>query len=107
MPTFEPTKCRALHEWPLRRAFVVDFYDDRYTHDLLERLQVAAPRHFVVQKNDATPWVTGRPESSAEVLLEINPLNSFLRDGYSLVLSTPRFDLFERSGISEIPMSER
>jgi hypothetical protein len=20
MPTFEPTKCRALHEWPLRRA---------------------------------------------------------------------------------------
>lgn len=99
----EPPRYRYPYAWP----FVVDFYDDRYTHDLLERLQVAAPRHFVVQKNDATPWVTGRPESSAEVLLEINPLNSFLRDGYSLVLSTPRFDLFERSGISEIPMSER
>lgn len=93
----EPPRYRYPYAWP----FVVDFYDDRYTHDLLERLQAAPPRHFVVQKNDATPWVTGRPESSAEVLLEISPLKSFLEDGYSLVLSTARFDLFERTENSE------
>lgn len=88
----EPPRYRYPYAWP----FVVDFYDERYTSDLLERLRASPPRHFIVQKNDATPWVTGRPESSAEVLPQVHSLNDFLKDGYQLVLSTPRFDLFEK-----------
>jgi len=98
----EPPRYRYPYAWP----FVVDFYDDRYTNDLLERLRERPPRHFVVQKNDATPWVTGRPESSAEALPQIYPLDRFLKDGYRLILSTPRFDLFERNEGVEIPMSK-
>jgi hypothetical protein len=55
MPTFEPTKCRALHEWPLRRA---------------------APQHFEVVANggkgpEVTSGSKGGKRTYAALCIEV------------------------------------
>jgi len=87
----EPPRYRYPFAWP----FAVDFYDGRYTDDLLARLAADPPQHFVVQKKDATAWITNRRESSDELLKQIAPLHDFLQKNYWLVNSHPRFDLYE------------
>lgn len=86
-----PPRYRYPYAWP----FATTFYDGRYTADLLARLNASPPEHFIVQKRDATPWVTGRQEDSREVLALITPLAGFLADRYRLARETPRFDLWE------------
>jgi hypothetical protein len=88
----EPPRYRYPYSWP----FALSYYDDRYSEDLMARLHAVPPRHFVVQKQDATPWVTGRTENSDGILGEVEGLEAFLTGGYRLILSVPRYDLFER-----------
>ena len=86
-----PPYYRYAYNWP----FMVSYYDGRYTDDLLARLRSDPPAQFVVQKEDATPWVTYRAESSDQMLHEYPALETFLRDNYHLATSTPRFDRYE------------
>ncbi|MCE5974956.1 glycosyltransferase family 39 protein [Sinirhodobacter sp. WL0062] len=86
-----PPHYRYVYNWP----FMVSYYDGRYTEDLLTRLRADPPAQFVVQKEDATPWVTYREESSDQMLHEYPALEAFLRDNYHLVSSEPKYDLYE------------
>ena len=88
----EPPRYRYPFAWP----FVVDFHDGRYTPDLMARLAANPPRHVVIQNSDATPWVTGRPESSAEFLALFPELSSFFAAHYTPVAETEKFTLLER-----------
>ncbi|EAQ04715.1 hypothetical protein OB2597_05515 [Pseudooceanicola batsensis HTCC2597] len=88
----EPPRYRYPYAWP----FVVDFHDGRYTGDLMTRLVSDPPRHIVVQHGDGTPWVTGRPESSAEYLEQFPVLDAFIQGGYTEIDRTERFRLLER-----------
>lgn len=88
----EPPRYRYPYAWP----FVVDFHDGRYTADLMARLGAHPPKHIVVQNRDATPWVTGRPQSSADFLALFPELNAFIEQSYDPVLTTDRFRLLER-----------
>ncbi|WP_375172602.1 ArnT family glycosyltransferase [Pseudooceanicola sp.] len=88
----EPPRYRYPYAWP----FVVDFHDGRYTDDLMRRLAADPPKHIVVQDHDATPWATGRPESSAEFLALFPELRTFIEVGYEEVDRTERFRLMER-----------
>mgnify|MGYP006278145147 FL=1 len=87
----EPPRYRYPYSW----TFLVDFHDGRYTADLMARLEADPPRHIVVQKQDATPWVTGRAESSHEFLQSFAPLAGFIDRRYRLVDEVPRFELWE------------
>jgi hypothetical protein len=88
----EPPRYRYPYAWP----FVVDFHDGRYTADLMQRLTANPPKHIVVQDQDGTPWVTGRPESSAEFLELFPELKGFIDAGYTEIAQTDRFRLYER-----------
>ncbi|WP_136637359.1 ArnT family glycosyltransferase [Pseudooceanicola onchidii] len=88
----EPPRYRYPYAWP----FVVDFHDGRYSADLMDRLRADPPRHIVVQDGDATPWVTGRPQSSAEYLQLFPELKDFIEAGYEQVEATDRFRLLQR-----------
>ncbi|GAA6149482.1 hypothetical protein NBRC116586_25440 [Pseudooceanicola nitratireducens] len=88
----EPPRYRYAYAWP----FVVDFHDGRYSDDLMHRLRAAPPKHVVLQDGDATPWVTGRPESSLEFLAKFEDLNAFLTESYEVIETTERFRLLER-----------
>ena len=87
----EPPRYRYPYSWP----FVVTFYDGRYTADLMDRLETVPPKHIVVQTGDATPWVTGRAESSKEFLESFDPLSEFIDTRYELIEEMPRFELWE------------
>lgn len=86
----EPPRYRYPYAWP----FVVDFHDGRYTADLMARLRADPPKHVVVQDGDGTPWVTGRPQSSAEFLALFPELSAFLA-GYDEIDRTERFRLLQ------------
>jgi len=88
----EPPRYRYPYAWP----FIVDFHDGRYTDDLMRRLAEDPPKHIVIQDRDGTPWVTGRPQSSAEFLTLFPELRTFIELGYTEVESTDRFRLMER-----------
>lgn len=88
----EPPRYRYAYAWP----FVVDFHDGRYSNDLMQRLRASLPKHVVLQDGDATPWVTGRPESSLEFLTQFEDLNTFLAKSYEVIETTERFRLLER-----------
>lgn len=89
----EPPRYRYPYAWP----FVVDFHDGRYTDDLMSRLQANPPKHIVIQDQDATPWVTGRPESSAEFLALFPELRTFIELNYTEIDRTDRFTLMHRT----------
>lgn len=88
----EPPRYRYAYAWP----FVVDFHDGRYTQDLLDRLNATPPKHIVIQDKDATPWVTGRPQSSARFLDLFPQLNTFINENYQEIDKTDRFRLMQR-----------
>lgn len=88
----EPPRYRYPYAWP----FVVDFHDGRYTADLMARLEADPPKHIVVQDGDGTPWVTGRPESSAQFLEMFPELRTFIDAGYEDIEKTDRFTLLQR-----------
>ena len=88
----EPPRYRYPYAWP----FVVDFHDGRYTHDLMTRLEADPPKHIVVQDQDGTPWVTGRPESSAEFLQIFPELRTFIEINYEEIAANERFTLMQR-----------
>jgi len=88
-----PPRYRYVYSWP----FMVDYYDDRYTQDLLDRLRADPPTQFVVQSQDATPWVTYNEKSSDEMLVDYPALVQFLTRNYQLVEKRPRFTLYERN----------
>ncbi|WP_375689881.1 ArnT family glycosyltransferase [Pseudooceanicola sp. LIPI14-2-Ac024] len=87
----EPPRYRYPYSWP----FLLDYYDGRYTADLLERLRADPPDQFVVQVDDATPWVTYNERDSEEMLAAFPALEAFLSDNYDLVETRPRFKLYE------------
>lgn len=89
-----PPRYRYAYAWP----FMVDYYDGRYTQDLLDRLMADPPAQFVVQSQDATPWVTYNEKSSDEMLAAYPALEQFLTQNYHLVEKRPRFALYARSG---------
>lgn len=84
-----------LHRYPYAWPFVVTFYDGRYTADLMERLEAAPPDYIVLQKKDATPWVTDNPKDSREALEEHPQMHAFVMEGYQQILETARFDLWK------------
>lgn len=88
----EPPRYRYPYAWP----FVVDFHDGRYTDDLMTRLASDPPKHIVVQEGDATPWVTGRTQSSAEFLALFPELRTFIDLSYEEIERTERFRLLQR-----------
>lgn len=88
-----PPKYRYPYIWP----FSVDFYDGRYTSDLLDRLKRSPPKYFVVQKNDATPWVTGHGLDSQKILQNHLDVNNYLIENYEKILQTDRFNLWENN----------
>ena len=87
----EPPRYRFAYSWP----FMLSYYDGRYTSDLLNRLNADPPKQFVVQSQDATPWVTYNSKSSAQMLLEYPAIAQFLKDNYQLVEERLRFELYE------------
>jgi hypothetical protein len=89
----EPPRYRYPYSWP----FMVNYYDGRYTQDLLNRLRANPPTQFVLQSKDATPWVTQNPKSSDEMLAEYPALTEFLAQNYHLVAKQARFALYERN----------
>jgi len=86
-----PPRYRYPYSWP----FMVNYYDGRYTQDLLDRLRANPPKQFVVQSKDATPWATYNPKSSNEMLAEYPALTAFLAQHYHLVAKQARFALYE------------
>lgn len=91
--TETPPRYRYPYSWP----FLVNHYDGRYTQDLLDRLQADPPAQFVLQSKDATPWATGTPKSSDEMLADYPALTAFLAQNYHLVARQPRFSLYARN----------
>lgn len=87
----EPPRYRYPYAWP----FVVNFHDGRYTDNLIALLEAAPPLHIVVQKHDATPWVTGRNQSSEEYLASVPELREFIENRYWLVEEVQRFQLWK------------
>jgi len=90
-----------VHRYPYAWPFAVEFYDDRYTQDLLNRLENAPPTYFVVQKKDATPWATGSQLDSKGVLRLHPPIYEFLQTRYRLVYEANRFELWENLSKTE------
>ncbi|WP_419904829.1 glycosyltransferase family 39 protein [Kiloniella sp.] len=83
------------YRYPYTWPFSVDFYDERYTKDLLDRLKKSPPKYFIVQKKDGTPWVTGHKLDSREILPKHPEIHNFLLNHYKSILETDRFDLWE------------
>ncbi|MEN8833957.1 hypothetical protein, partial [Pacificibacter sp.] len=88
-----PPSYRYPYAWPL----VVDFYDGRYTHDLISRLEAKPPETFIVQFDDQTPHVTGHNHDSRDMLKKIPELLHFLDQNYSKVKTVPRFEIWRRN----------
>jgi hypothetical protein len=62
----------------------------------MTRLAADPPKHIVVQEGDATPWVTGRTQSSAEFLALFPELRTFIDLSYEEIDRTDRFRLLQR-----------
>lgn len=86
------------HRFPYAWPFAVNFYDGRYTSDLMSRLQANPPEFFVVQKEDTTPFVTGHEFDSAAILDRNVRLRAFLDSRYKRVHEQNRFDVWRLSG---------
>jgi hypothetical protein len=84
------------YRYPYAWPFETDYYDGRYTDDLLRRLSSNPPPLIVVQKQDAAPWATGRLDDSDQMLAQRPRIAQFVQDGYSKIEETPRFDLWQR-----------
>jgi hypothetical protein len=84
------------YRYPYSWTFAVNFYDGRYTDDLLTRLRADPPAFFVVQDHDATPPVTGREESSAELLPLYPRVEAFLYENYNLIRESQVFRIYAR-----------
>ncbi|MDU8946022.1 ArnT family glycosyltransferase [Ovoidimarina sediminis] len=83
-----------LHRYPYSWPFVVNYYDGRYTADLMARLNRDPPELFVLQYRDATPWVTGEIRDSRQMIDEFPALASFLKASYVIVDSIDRFEIW-------------
>ncbi|MGR3661020.1 MAG: glycosyltransferase family 39 protein [Paracoccaceae bacterium] len=85
------------YRYPYAWPFSVDFYDGRYSQDLLKRLEKKPPRFFIVQKKDATPWATGHQLDSRKVLELLPSIQNFLESNFELVFEADKFDLWEKT----------
>ncbi|MCJ2178606.1 glycosyltransferase family 39 protein [Novosphingobium sp. 2580] len=87
-----PPMYRYPYSWP----FVVSYYDERYTDDLLRRLKGNPPDVFVVEYDDAAPWVTGELRDSRQMLGEFPGLKSFLMASYVKADEVEGFEIWRR-----------
>jgi 4-amino-4-deoxy-L-arabinose transferase-like glycosyltransferase len=86
-----------IYRYPFIWPFAADYHDGRYTADLMARLAASPPTFFIVQKQDATPSVTGRQMDSRDLLQLYPGVDGFLTGGYMKIETTPRFELWRRN----------
>jgi hypothetical protein len=63
----------------------------------LAELQRAAPKYFLVVRNDAIPWVTGTPEDSAHAFGHFDALRQWIERAYHIESTIEDFVIYRRN----------
>ncbi|MFO7650743.1 MAG: glycosyltransferase family 39 protein, partial [bacterium] len=88
-----PTVTRFLYNFPL----IVNWQTGRFRDELIAQYTAHPADVFIVEHEDATPWVTGHDKDSFETLMEFDALRDYVAEHYLPDTRIGRFDVYRRA----------
>lgn len=88
-----PSVTRFLYNFPL----IVNWQTGRFRDELVAEYTARPADVFIVEHDDATPWVTGHDKDSFETLMQFPALRDFVAENYVADTRIGRFDVYRRA----------
>ncbi len=88
-----PAVTRFIYTFPL----IVNWQTGRFRDELVAQFVARPADVFVVEHDDATPWVTGHDKDSFETLMDFPALRDYVAAHYEPEVRVGRFDVYRRT----------